>query len=94
MTTTKQNTTTMTTLEKIQSVLTPMEINIILVDHQFVIDEFRAQDINSKSFKQIYEMTSVRTEKLLNKLHRISFKMGITVLPNAARFAIFGDCSI
>ena len=84
----------MTTLEKIQKVLTAQEIRTILIDHEFVIDEFRAQDINSDSFKQIYEMTSLRTEKLLDKLHRVSFKMGITVLPNAARFAIFGDFSI
>lgn len=84
----------MTTIEKIQKVLTDQEIRTILIDHQFVIDEFRAQNTNSKSFKQIFELTSVRTEKLLDKLHRISFKMGITVYPNEARFAIFGDCSI
>ena len=72
----------MNNLEKIQAVLTEKEIRIIKTDLEFVKDEFNNQNINSNSYKQVYEMISYRSHKLSEIAWKLSYKMGITILPS------------
>jgi len=69
------NINTMTTLDKIQAVLTPMQIRKIKVDFEFIKEEYEAQNINSSSFKQKTEMVSFNTRKNLEFIQSETWKM-------------------
>jgi hypothetical protein len=63
----------MTTLEKIQAVLTPMQINKIKADIELAKQEYRA-NYNSHKFRLLTELLSVNTRKNLEAIEFETWK--------------------
>ena len=83
----------MTTIEKIQSVLPPMQIRKIKVDFEFIKDEYEAQNINSPKFLQKNEMVSANTRKTLEYIQLRTWELfggGGMVMVNQAIEALCG----
>ena len=84
----------MNNLEKIQAVLTPMQIRKIKVDFEFIKDEYEAQNINSPKFLQKTEMVSVNTRKNLEYIQLMTWRLfggGGMVMVNQAIEALCGE---